>query len=105
MITLYAPKSHNMVRLRQLAEPLDVRLKEVWPTTTKLEKRCFELLRAAYVKARYSRHYQITPEELDWIMGRVEVLRDLVQEICEARIAALRDAAGGGETPTESSEP
>ena len=90
VMTLYTPKSHNLVRLRQLAETLDFRLAEVWPTASKFEKRCFELLRAAYVKARYSRHYQITAEELDWIAGRVEILRALVQDICEARLSELR---------------
>jgi uncharacterized protein len=88
--TLYTPKSHNLVRLRQLAEPLDERLRAVWPTSTKFEKRCFELLRAAYVKARYSRHYKISREELDWLAGRIEVLRELVEDVCQARIAELR---------------
>ena len=95
VLTLYTPKSHNLVRLRQLAEPLDTRLAEIWPTATKFQKRCFELLRAAYVKARYSRHYKVTAEELDWIGGRVEILRALVQDICEARIAELRNQAEG----------
>ena len=90
VVTLYTPKSHNLIRLRQLAAPLDPRLADVWPTSTKFEKRCFELLRAAYVKARYSRHYQITIEELEWIAGRVEILRALVQDICEARLSELR---------------
>lgn len=95
--TLYTPKSHNLVRLRQLAESRDVSLAKVWPTESKFEKRCFELLRAAYVKARYSRHYQISAIELDWISGRVEILRALVHNICEARIAMLRkEAAAGG---------
>ncbi|MGH1557299.1 hypothetical protein ACRAWD_04620 [Caulobacter segnis] len=31
---------------------MDARLAEVWPSETKFQKRCFELLRAAYVKAR-----------------------------------------------------
>ena len=91
--TLYTPKSHNLVRLRQLAEPLDERLRAVWPTSTKFEKRCFELLRAAYVKARYSRHYKISREELDWLAGRIKVLRELVEDICQARIAELRGRA------------
>ena len=96
VVTLYTPKSHNLIRLRQLAEPLDLRLTNVWPTSIKFEKRCFELLRAAYVKARYSRHYQITAEELDWIAGRVEILRSLVRDICEARLAVLRAQVNPG---------
>ena len=93
VLTLYTPKSHNLVRLRNLAEPLDSRLAAIWPTDTKFEKRCFELLRAAYIKARYSKHYKITPEELTWLGERVSVLRATVRDICEEQIERLRDAA------------
>jgi len=93
VISLYAPKSHNLVRLRGLAEPLDPRLTELWPTDTKFHKRCFELLRAAYVKARYSPHYKVTAEELAWIQERIELLQSLVKELCEARLRQLAEEA------------
>ena len=86
-LTLYTPKSHNLVRLRNLAEPLDPRLTNIWPTGTKFEKRCFELLRAAYIKARYSEHYRINSEELAWIGERIELLRQRVEVICGERLA------------------
>ncbi|MFC7380100.1 HEPN domain-containing protein [Brevundimonas sp. GCM10030266] len=92
VLTLYSPKSHNLIRLRNMTEPLEPRLREVWPHETKFEKRCFELLRAAYVKARYSRHYRITDEELAWLTGRIELLRQVVTEASEARIAELKRA-------------
>lgn len=91
--TLYSPKTHNLNQLRQLAEDIEPRLKEVWPRGTKFERRCYELLREAYVKARYSRHYRISDEQLDWLSGRIEVLRHVVREACEERIAALAEAA------------
>ena len=96
VLTFYTPKSHNLVRLRSLAETLDLRLAAVWPAETKFERRSFELLRAAYVKARYSRHYKITAEELAWLLERVGALQDLVKAICEARIEQLRQEVGGG---------
>lgn len=89
VLTLYTPKSHNLVRLRNLAEPLDPRLTAIWSMGTKFEKRCFELLRAAYIKARYSRHYKITAEELTWLGERTSILKGVVKTICEERIAAL----------------
>ncbi|WP_295191126.1 HEPN domain-containing protein [uncultured Brevundimonas sp.] len=91
--TLYTPKSHNLVRLRNAAEPIDARLAEVWPTESKFQKRCFELLRAAYVKARYSEHYKVSTEELAWMLDRVIILRDAVEIICQARIIALSEAS------------
>lgn len=93
VLTLYSPKSHNLIRLRNMTEPVEPRLREVWPHDTKVQKRCFELLRAAYVKARYSRHYRITDEELTYLTERIEVLRQIVTDASEKRIAELRDAA------------
>ena len=92
-LTLYTPKSHNLVHLRNMTEPLLPALREVWPHETKFQKRCFELLRAAYVKARYSRHYRITEEELAYLGERIELLRTLVLDASEARLAELRGEA------------
>lgn len=91
--TLYSPKTHNLNRLRSMSEEIEPRLKAVWTSETKFERRCYELLRAAYVKARYSRHYRITAEELDWLGERIAALRDLVRTICEERIETLATAA------------
>ena len=75
------------------------RLREVWPHDTKFQKRCFELLRAAYVKARYSRHYRITDEELAYLTERIEVLRQVVAKASETRLAALRAAVEPSDKP------
>ncbi|WP_380871566.1 nucleotidyltransferase [Sphingomonas sp. DBB INV C78] len=91
--TLYSPKTHNLNRLREQAEGLEPSLKAVWPTETKFEKRCYELLRAAYVKARYSRHYRITAEELAWLGERISLLQRLVRDACERRIDTLAKVA------------
>ena len=87
---MYSPRAHKLNFLRAQAERLDGRLADAWPRGTKFEQRCFELLRRAYVDARYSPHYQITAEELTWLGERVTVLQDLVKAACEARLAALR---------------
>jgi predicted nucleotidyltransferase/HEPN domain-containing protein len=91
--TLYSPKTHNLNQLRQLAEAVEPRLKEVWPRSTKSERRCYELLREAYVKARYSRHYRISEEQLAWLSSRVELLQGIVRDLCQQRIVALAEAA------------
>ena len=91
--TLYSPKTHNLNQLRQLTEDVEPRLKAVWPRDTKFERRCYELLREAYVKARYSRSYRITAEQLEWLSSRVERLQRIVREVSEERIATLAEAA------------
>jgi uncharacterized protein len=93
VVTLYSGKAHNLAFLRKKAEAINPRLAEAWPRDTKFERRCFELLREAYVKARYSEHYKITTEELAWLSVRVDVLRALTEDVCKARLAELRAAA------------
>jgi hypothetical protein len=53
----------------------------------------FEKLKEAYVKARYSRHYRISAEELAWLGTCVEELGRVVQTICEERIQMLERSA------------
>ncbi|NML95701.1 HEPN domain-containing protein [Novosphingobium olei] len=91
--TLWSPKSHNLNRLRDMAEEFEPALKGVWPRTGRFEKRCYALLRDAYVKARYAPSYRISADELAWIAGRVAVLQGLVKSACEARIEDLAKAA------------
>ena len=93
VLTLYSPKSHKLNFLRSQAERLAPELIEAWPRETKVQQRCFELLRRAYVDARYSPHYKISGEELAWISKQIQVLEGLVEQVCAARLAALREAA------------
>ncbi|HEV7288857.1 nucleotidyltransferase and HEPN domain-containing protein [Sphingomonas sp.] len=86
-LTLYSPKSHKLNFLRAQAEPLVHELIAVWPRDTKFARRCFELLQQAYVNARYSPHYKITPEELAWLVERIDVLQNVVRDVCERRLA------------------
>lgn len=85
--TLYSPKSHKLNFLRSQCEQLDSSLIAAWPRDTRFAQRCFELLRRAYVDARYSPHYKITAEELDWLAEHVDGLKELVEEICLVRLA------------------
>jgi predicted nucleotidyltransferase/HEPN domain-containing protein len=87
VLTLYAPKLHNIKKLRNMSEKLDPRLIEAWPRNTRQARRCFEKLRRAYVEARYSKHYEIDTEELTWLGERVLVLQEIVRTICEERLA------------------
>jgi predicted nucleotidyltransferase/HEPN domain-containing protein len=93
VLTMYSAKSHKLSFLRSQAEQLEQRLVEAWPRGTKFERSCFELLRRAYVDARYSPHYQITPEELAWLGERVAMLQALVKQVCEDRLDVLRAEA------------
>lgn len=86
------PHTHNIVQLRRLAEGSTDRLSDVWPAETKEDRRCFELLRSAYNKARYNRHYRVSEGELRWMLDQVEYLYDLTEEVCDGWIAGQESA-------------
>ncbi|HEX8443939.1 MAG TPA: HEPN domain-containing protein [Allosphingosinicella sp.] len=96
--TLYFPRSHNIKFLRSLAEDNEPRLIEAWPRDTKLERRRFELLKRAYVEARYSASFEISRDDLDALTHCVRRLRDLVEEVARERLDDLRGAAGDAST-------
>jgi len=87
--TFYTPHVHNLTFLRTQAERIDMRLVDAWPRERREDRARFEKLKEAYVKARYSKHYRITEEELTWLGGCVEELGRAVHAICSERIAAL----------------
>lgn len=92
-LTFYTPYNHNIAFLRSQADRLDRRLFDVWPETTRKERAMFQKLKEAYVKARYSKHYRISEEELAWLGERVETLGQVVHQICSERIAELEKTA------------
>ncbi|MDC7693865.1 HEPN domain-containing protein [Asticcacaulis sp. DXS10W] len=88
-LTLYSPKSHRLTFLRSQAEGLDVSLRTVWPDD-KFARRSFAKLQRAYVEARYSAGYEITPDELTWLTSRVEHLAKTVYALCEHSLRAYK---------------
>ena len=61
-------------------------LAKVFPRDTPEEKRLFELLRSAYVEARYNDDFIVTKEDIDALLPKVEHLRDIVKKVCTAQI-------------------
>ena len=92
--TFYTPHVHNLGFLRTQAERIDPRLTYVWPRETKRDRARFEKLKEAYVKARYSKHYRITKDELEWLGEQVEELGRVVHEVCIERLEKLKADAG-----------
>ncbi len=87
--TFYTPHVHNLGFLRTQAERLDMRLVDAWPRELRADRARFEKLKEAYVKARYSKHYRISADELAWLGNCVEELGRAVHIICTERIAKL----------------
>ncbi|KRB59074.1 nucleotidyltransferase [Rhizobium sp. Root708] len=91
-LTLYSPKSHRIRVLRSRAEEVDSQLIAAWPRDTRLSRRCFELLSRAYVEARYSAKYNISVEELGWLVEHVRLLQGVVETVCHKRLSQTPQA-------------
>ncbi|WHU04272.1 HEPN domain-containing protein [Sphingomonas sp. NIBR02145] len=89
VVNFYTPHSHNIAFLRNQAEKLDRRLVNVWPSDSRADRAKFTKLKDAYVKARYSKHYRVSAEELEWLGLCVEQLGQIVQTVCAERIREL----------------
>lgn len=92
-LTLYSAKTHRLNVLRDRAEAFDARLLGVWPRASKFERQGFDLIRRAYVEARYSPHYEISDEHLAWLEQRVSALQAVIEIVATERIEHLRRAA------------
>ena len=88
--TLYTPKSHDIEKLRTRVEDINHGLRDAWPRGQKPYNRYFDLLKRAYVEARYSKHYEITKEELEWLEGQVSKLIGLVDDACQEHLENLK---------------
>ena len=89
-LTNYAPPSHNIKFLRSLAEEQDRRLADAFPRDQHRERAWFHTLNEAYVKARYSEHFEISEEALAWLVAQTTMLLSIVKEVCEGHVDQLR---------------
>ncbi len=82
----YKGKDHNIENLGSLASNYSDELLKIFPRDTKELDDRFILLKEAYIRARYDKTYKITEEELLYLTQRVEKLKTVTEEICQAWI-------------------
>ena len=87
--TRYKPKTHDIEKLDHLASNLHPDFFTVFPRADEQQRRCFDLLKKAYIDARYKRDYAITKEEHEYLAARVRKLQELTQRICQETIAGM----------------
>lgn len=93
VLTSYSPASHNLRHLRSLAEERDQRLADIWPRDQHQYVAWFNILNEAYVKSRYSKHYEISEGALVWLVERAHQLIADVEAICVEHLDRLRKQA------------
>jgi len=89
VFTRYKPKTHDIIKLSRLVSAQEPRFLLAFPKGSEIEKRRLELLRRAYVDARYKKSYAITREELLWLEERVKILRALTKKYCLEKIESF----------------
>lgn len=80
----YKPKSHDLNVLYDNIIQIDDSF-ERWFLQEK-ESKYFELLRKAYVEARYSKDYIITKEEIQFLENKVIELKQKVEKLCKKQL-------------------
>jgi HEPN domain-containing protein len=68
VFTNYRPRLHDLKKLSRMVAGGDPVFLTVFPKATDQEKECFELLRRAYVEARYNPASKITKEQLEYLI-------------------------------------
>ena len=84
--TLRNNKQHNLSKLTSATKKYSEDLATVFPQDTLEEKRLFTLLKSAYVEARYNPYFVVTKEDIDALVPKVELLRNITKQICTAKI-------------------
>ncbi len=92
VFTNYRPKTHDLEKLSHMVAGCDPALLTVFPQATEEQKECFDLLRRAYVEARYNPRYRITRKQLEYLVERVRRLQRLTKRTCQARIESYASA-------------
>lgn len=83
---LRSNKQHNLTKLHSSVRRYSDELEQIFPRHTEEEKRLFTILKDAYVEARYNPKFVVTRQDIEALISKVELLRDITKRICEQKI-------------------
>ncbi len=83
---LYGHKSHDLSELMNAAKKHTPEIFKAFPRDTPEEKRLFDLLQRAYIESRYNPDFEITKADIDALLPKIELLRDVVEQVCNERL-------------------
>ena len=87
VFALYGHKEHDLEFLIEKCKPYTLELAKVFPCDTDEEKRLFDLLRRAYLEARYNKkNFIVTKADIDALVPKIELLRNIVEKVCRERL-------------------
>ena len=62
-------------------------LTAVFLQNTDAEKECFDLLCRSYIEAHYNKDFSISQEQLEYLISRIGILKDITERLCKEKIA------------------
>ena len=86
VFTNYRVKTHKLTELSARVKSYSRELSIVFPLNTDFEKRCYDLICRAYIEARYNKDFAVTKEELQYMIERAEILKEITERICSEKI-------------------
>ncbi|MFO0572677.1 MAG: HEPN domain-containing protein [Polyangia bacterium] len=89
VFTGYKQQTHDIEKLGAMAAEQHALLAEALPKTEPEDKRLFDLLKKAYIEARYSGSYRITQDELSTLQVRVIALAERIRVACLEKLASF----------------
>ena len=89
VFTNYKPKTHDIEKLDRQASNLHADFFTVFPRATQKQKHLFDLLKRAYIDARYKRDYKISKSELEYLAACVRKLQALTKKVCREEIISM----------------
>ncbi len=87
--TGFRPKTHNLNKLRLMCSFFSKEIYNAFPRNSAKEKDLFELLKKAYIDARYKNNYSIAKEQLGELAFFTYKLKNLTEIICMMKIASF----------------
>ncbi len=84
--TLYTEKGHDLESLSSKVKIHSLEFVKAFPRDTEKEEDLFQLLISAYVQARYDSDFMVTQEDIDTLLPKVELMRDITYTICQNQL-------------------
>ncbi len=79
-------KQHNLTKFFNSVKKYSPDFIRIFPQNILEEKQLFNLIKAAYVEGRYNPDFVVIKEDIDALIPKVELLRDITERICEKKI-------------------
>jgi predicted nucleotidyltransferase/HEPN domain-containing protein len=99
VFTGYKPKSHNIEQLAKETGPMHEVLVDAMPRTAPEDSERFDLLKRAYIEARYSKSYRITDAQLTVLREQILDLAVRVRHACKDFLETIVSPEAVSELP------